>query len=154
MFTNPLMRLVSRATRVIPIDPQRGPLSSLAFGVAALERGYTLVWFPEGGLSRTGRLQRFRPGIGLMLRVQHVPVVPVWISGSQKALPPDQWRLRRHPIQITFGQPLDTEVVQRLGAGDPTPERIAAVLRDCVAALGEQPVSPSKCTRLSASRAA
>jgi long-chain acyl-CoA synthetase len=138
MFTNPLMRLLSRATRVVPIDPQRGPLSSLAFGVAALDRGYTLVWFPEGGLSRTGRLQRFRPGIGLMLRVQHVPVVPVWISGSQKALPPDQWRLRRHPIRITFGKQLDAEAVQRLGAGDQPPEHIAAVLRNCVAELGGQ----------------
>jgi long-chain acyl-CoA synthetase len=138
MFTNPLMRLLSRATRVVPIDPQRGPLSSLAFGVAALDRGYTLVWFPEGGLSRTGRLQRFRPGIGLMLRVQHVPVVPVWISGSQKALPPDQWRLRRHPIRITFGQQLDAEAVQRLGEGDQPPEHIAAALRNCVAELGGQ----------------
>jgi long-chain acyl-CoA synthetase len=138
MFTNPLMRLVSRATRVVPIDPQRGPLSSLAFGTAALERGYTLVWFPEGGLSRTGRLQRFRPGIGLMLRVQHVPVVPVWISGSQKALPPDQWRLRRHPIRITFGPQVDAEAVQQLGAGDQPPERIAAVLRNLVAELGGQ----------------
>jgi long-chain acyl-CoA synthetase len=41
MFTNPLMRLVSRAARVVPIDPLRGPLSSLAFGVTALDQGYT-----------------------------------------------------------------------------------------------------------------
>jgi long-chain acyl-CoA synthetase len=34
MFTNPVMRLVSRATGVVPIDPRRGPLSSLALGAA------------------------------------------------------------------------------------------------------------------------
>ena len=138
IFTNSLMRLVIRATRVVPIDPQRGPLSSLACGVMALSRGDTLVWFPEGGLSRTSRLQHFRPGIGLMLRVRPVAIVPVWISGSEKALPPDQWRLRRHPIRITFGQPLDAEAVQRLGAGDQAPECIAAVLRECLAALSGQ----------------
>jgi long-chain acyl-CoA synthetase len=138
MFANRLMRLVSRATRVVPIDPQRGPLSSLAFGVAALERGDTLVWFPEGGLSRASGLQRFRPGIGLMLRVRPVPVVPVWISGSQDALPPDQWRLRRRPIRITFGRRLEAEAVRRLGEGDQAPERIATALHDCVAELGGQ----------------
>jgi long-chain acyl-CoA synthetase len=97
-----------------------------------------LVWFPEGGLSRIGTVQRFRPGIGLILGVQPVPVVPVWIAGSQEALPPDQWRLRRRPIRITFGKALDAAAVHRLGAGTQPPERVAALLRDCVVALGEQ----------------
>ncbi|NOT54314.1 MAG: AMP-binding protein, partial [Deltaproteobacteria bacterium] len=39
LFTNWVMRAVSRLAHVVPIDPQRGSLSNLAFAVAALQRG-------------------------------------------------------------------------------------------------------------------
>lgn len=138
MFANPLMRLVSRAAHVVPIDPERRPLSSLAFGIAALQRGKNLVWFPEGARSQTGGLQRFRPGIGLILTVQPVPVIPVWIAGAREALPPGQWRPRRHTISVTFGQQVEAHILQRLGEGDEPYERMTTALRDCVAELGGQ----------------
>ncbi len=88
-----LLREVSAAEQVTGqgIDPQRGSLSNLAFAAAALQRGNSLVWFPEGARSRTGTLQRFRPGIGLILQVRQVPVVPTWIIGSADALSIGQW---------------------------------------------------------------
>jgi long-chain acyl-CoA synthetase len=136
MFTNPLMRLASRATGVVPIDPQRGPLSSLAFGAAVVQRGHILVWFPEGERSRSGLLQRFRPGIGLVLGAQQVPVVPVSIAGAYEALPRGQWWPRLHPITVAFGEPVDPQTLQRQGEGDQPHQRIAAALYDRVAALG------------------
>jgi long-chain acyl-CoA synthetase len=136
MFTNLLMRLVSRATGVVPIDPRRGPLSSLAFGAAALKGGHNLVWFPEGERSRSGELQRFRPGIGLVLGAQRVPAVPVWIAGSYEALPRGKWWPRLRPIVVTFGEPVGPEELQGQGAGDRPHECIAAALHDRVAALG------------------
>lgn len=136
MFTSPFMRLVSRAARVVPVDPVKGPLSSLAFGVAALKNGANLVWFPEGGRSRNGKLQRFRPGIGLILQAQPVPLVPVWIAGAYEALPYGQRWPRRRQIIITFGAPLDPDELQQFGEGEQSPERIANVLYNAVAALG------------------
>lgn len=137
MFSNPVMRLVSRAIRVVAIDPEHGPLSSIAFAIAALRGGYNLVWFPEGGISRSGRLQRFRPGIGLILSVQPVPIIPVWITGSAKALPPDTRQLRPHPITITFGASIPFEEIQQLGQGN-QPESIAERLYHHMAAFEEQ----------------
>ena len=137
MFANRLMRLFSRGARVVPIDPQRGSLSNLAFGIAALQRGYNLVWFPEGAISRTGVIQQFRPGIGLILTVHPVPVVPVWIAGTYEALPRGQRRLRRHPITVTFGKPVDVETLRCRGDGAEPYERITAALHNCVAELGK-----------------
>jgi long-chain acyl-CoA synthetase len=137
MFTNPLMRLVSRATGVVPIDPRRGPLSSLAFGAAVLQRGHTLAWFPEGERSRDGKLQQFRPGVGLVLGAQPVPVVPVWIAGAYEALPRGQWWPRLCPIAVTFGDQLAPEELERQGEGNQPHERIAAALHDRVATLGK-----------------
>ncbi|MGE0822071.1 MAG: AMP-binding protein [Candidatus Binatia bacterium] len=135
MFTNPLIRLVSRAARVIPVDPRRGPLSSLAFAVAALQRDYNLVWFPEGGRSHTGKLEHFQAGIGLVLQAHPVPVVPVHISGTYEALPYGQWRPRVQPITVTFGPPINPDELLQLAGPDQSPERIASALHDQVAAL-------------------
>ena len=135
LFTNVFMRLVSRAARVVPIDPRRGSLSNLAFAVAALTRSYNLVWFPEGALSRTGKLQHFRPGIGLILQVHPVPVVPTWITGSAEALPPGQWRVRRHPIYVTFGEIVEAKTLEQQGVGEQPYERITTELHDRVAKL-------------------
>jgi long-chain acyl-CoA synthetase len=138
LFTNWFMRLVSRAAHVVPIDPRRGSLSNLAFAVAALMQGHNLVWFPEGARSRTGKLQRFRPGIGLILQVHPVPVVPTWITGSGEALPLGQWRFRRYPISVTFGEVEDTKLLEHQGVGEQSYERITTALHDCVENLGRE----------------
>jgi long-chain acyl-CoA synthetase len=136
MFTNPVMRLVSRATGVVPIDPQRGPLSSLAFGAAIAQRGHVLIWFPEGERSPSGTLQSFRPGIGLVLSAQPVPVVPVYIAGAFDALPRGQWWPQAYQITVTFGEPADPHELACQGEGDQSHDRIATALHDRVAALG------------------
>lgn len=144
MFANWAMRLFSRGARVVPIDPQRGPLSNLAFGIAALRQGYNLVWFPEGSIARNGQLQPFRSGIGLILRVIPVPVVPVWIAGTYEAMPRGQRRLRRHPITIMFGPPMDVATLVQRGAGPEPQDRIATALHDGVAELGGHYVREEK----------
>ncbi|MBI3756817.1 MAG: AMP-binding protein [Deltaproteobacteria bacterium] len=135
MFTSRLMRLVSRAACVVPVDSEKGPLSSLAFGVAALTQGANLVWFPEGGISRTGKLQRFRPGIGLVAQVRSAPIVPVWIAGTSEALPYGQRWPRRRQVTITFGSPVDPEELRQGGKGVEAHERIVDALFSRVAAL-------------------
>lgn len=136
MFRSPLMRLVSWAAHVVPVDPEGGPLSSLAFGVAALRKGANLVWFPEGGRSRNGKLQRFRPGIGLVVQVHPAPIVPVWIAGTYEALPYGQRWPRRCQITVTFGTPTDPEELQPRGSGAEPHEQMADALYRRVATLG------------------
>ena len=47
----------------------------------ALANGDLVGIFPEGGLTRDGELQPFRPGISRILRDNPVPVVPIALSG-------------------------------------------------------------------------
>jgi long-chain acyl-CoA synthetase len=137
MFNGLFMRLVSRSTRVMPVDPDRRPLSSLAFGAAALEQGHPLVWFPEGGLTRDGTLKRFEPGVGLLLLAQPAPVVPVWIAGTYQVLPKGSRWPRRGPVSVTFGKPIDPDELLRRGSGQRPHERITRALHDVVAELGQ-----------------
>jgi long-chain acyl-CoA synthetase len=142
-FSNPLARLMSRLARVVPIDPTRSAVSSLAFGAAVLKQAQNLIWYPEGGLSPTGKVQPFKPGIGVLLHKFHVPVVPVFLQGSRAALPP--WTLLPHLelITVRFGQPLDPARLEREGDGKEPHDRIANALHDHVVELGDHSIHPS-----------
>lgn len=142
-FKNPLLRWLSRLARVVPIDPGAGPATSLALGAAVLQRGDDLVWFPEGERSRDGRLLPFRPGLGHLLQAHPLPVVPVSIAGSGQALPRGSLRLRRRPITITFGAPLDPRELAERGKGESPPRRLVAALREEVARLQSAPGRPA-----------
>jgi long-chain acyl-CoA synthetase len=136
LFHRPWTRLASRSLRVLPVDPHAGPVSSLAFGAAALGRGCVLVWFPEGSRSEDGALQTFRPGVGILARSGDVPVVPVRIEGSGEALPPRSSWLRLRRVQLWMGEPLTSQDLEPRGHGETPAERIADALRQQVQHLG------------------
>lgn len=135
MFRNALMRWLSRATRVIPVDPGRGALSNLALGASVLKAGNNLIWFPEAARSADGRLQRFQPGVGMLVLAQRAPIVPVSIRGTYQALPRGRRWPRRHPVKITIGPVVTPEELAGASSDGPAHERIANALRDRVAEL-------------------
>jgi long-chain acyl-CoA synthetase len=105
-FNNPLTRTVSRLAKVVPVDPQRGVIAGLAVAAAVLDRGHNLIWYPEGGLSRDGKLQEFKPGIGLLLTHYPVSIVPAWIDGTFEALPVGKMMPRLRKLTVAFGEPV------------------------------------------------
>jgi 1-acyl-sn-glycerol-3-phosphate acyltransferase len=135
MLAGPLMRAVSRAANVLPVDPDRDPGAALALAAAALRRDRRLVWFAEGRRSPTGEVGTFLPGIGYLLRETGASAVPVRIGGTFQALP----RTRRLPrlvrLGIVFGEPLTPAELERRGRGADAHARIADALREAVAAL-------------------
>lgn len=71
-----------------------------------VDAGACPLVFPEGGRSRDGTLQLFRPGVGLMAVSMQIPVVPLHLRGVFEALPPGQRWPRRVPIRVRIGQSL------------------------------------------------
>jgi long-chain acyl-CoA synthetase len=134
LFRGPVTKMFSRASQVVPVDPERGLTSTLVFARAILDRGKALAWFPEGERSRDGRVHRFLPGAGLLIQKTRVPAVPVLIAGSYEAWPPGRSLPRIHPIHLTFGQPLALADTEPDGEADAA--RIADQLREAVVALG------------------
>jgi long-chain acyl-CoA synthetase len=97
-------------------------------------RGHALVWFPEGGLSRDGKLQRFEPGVGLLVARHQVPVVPALIQGTYESWPADHNFRGYHPIRVRFGQPLDPHGLVAAAGDDP--QAIADLIHAAVLSLG------------------
>lgn len=110
IFTLPLAKSLFRAVKAIPIasaktHPQVMEAAFVEIG-KALDNGELVCIFPEGMLTRDGRMNPFRPGLLRVLERNPVPVVPVALAGlwgsvlsrtgwplSKLAL---QWRPWRH----------------------------------------------------------
>lgn len=135
LFTNPITRWFSRLAHVLPIDPQRGVVSSLAFGAAAIECGRNLVWFPEGERSRDGRLKPFRAGIGLLLEHHETTVIPTVIDGAYEAFPSHKRLPRPRKIRVTFGKPLDSNELKQDRDKQEMHEQISRALHEAVESL-------------------
>ncbi len=81
IFKLPLLRYFFQHMKAIPIASAREDeqLMNEAFEKvdAELEKGSIVCIFPEGGITRDGEIQRFRPGIEKVIANRAVPVVPV-----------------------------------------------------------------------------
>jgi long-chain acyl-CoA synthetase len=73
--------LVTALFNVFPLPRQRGFQRSFAHAGEAMDRGYSVLIFPEGTRSADGKLHPFRAGIGLLAQQSRVPVVPVALIG-------------------------------------------------------------------------
>lgn len=85
----------------------RGKADHVALGQALdlLGAGGALAVAPEGKLSRTGGLLKGRSGIALLASRSGAPVIPVALSGQERALA--SWRrFRRVAVHVRFGAPV------------------------------------------------
>jgi 1-acyl-sn-glycerol-3-phosphate acyltransferase len=94
---------------VVPVYRDGGDRGegSLKAGVRLLERGDLLGIYPEGTRSPDGRLYRGKTGPVRMAIEAGAPVVPFGIEGSDRAMPQDRRVIRREPITLRFGPPID-----------------------------------------------
>jgi long-chain acyl-CoA synthetase len=136
-FNTRVRRLFSRVARVISVDPDRAAGSGLAAGRLALERGWNLIWFPEGARSVDGKLQRFLPGIGALVETGRVPIIPVYIKGTFGAWPVGTRWPRPCPITVRFGRPVLPNAISSDPPGRIRDEKIAAAVQAAVGALAD-----------------
>ncbi len=93
--------------------------------------GWSLLYFPEGVRSDNGRLGTFKPGIGLLATALGVPVVPVYLKGTDSVVAKGGSRPRRGDIEVTFGQPVQISADTEYTAA-------ARMIRDAVASLSRE----------------
>lgn len=84
LFQIPLIGWFFRHCNYIPVDRARtiGDFGALKEVVASLERGESIVMFPEGTRSKNGQPQKPKSGIGFVVYKTGAPVLPVKIEGT------------------------------------------------------------------------
>ena len=62
--------------------------------------------FPEGTRSRDGKLQHFRPGIGLLANESSVPILPVALIGLGELRATQSRWFRSGKLEVRIGTPI------------------------------------------------
>jgi long-chain acyl-CoA synthetase len=66
---------------LFPLPREAGFRESFAYAGESVDRGYSLLVFPEGRHTTDGKMLPFRAGIGLLANNLQIPIVPMRIDG-------------------------------------------------------------------------
>ncbi|MEN6406017.1 MAG: MFS transporter [Thermoguttaceae bacterium] len=114
-FANRWLGWFGRLGRIIPIGTSRKSMvQSIRQSRLALQNGELVCIFAEGGITRSGEMQEFRPGFLSILKETDAPVVPAYLGGLWGSIFsyaggkffwkwPQRWR---RPVSIRFGEPI------------------------------------------------
>ncbi len=105
LFSNPIARRVYQALNSIPVDQDRPDMTSLKTVIRHLKEGKKVVIFPEGSRTLDGELLPGEPGVGLIVAKAGVPVLPVRIFGTRKALPRGGSLPQPSEVTLVIGKP-------------------------------------------------
>ena len=113
---------------LFPLPREAGFRQSFAYAGQAVDRGYSVLVFPEGRHTVDGKMNSFRAGIGLLANNLDIPVLPMRIVGLFEVKQSGRKFARPWKIGVRIGQPL------RFAAGR-DPAQITRELQGAVEAL-------------------
>lgn len=98
--------LVVSLFNVFPLPQKSGFRRSFAFAGEAMDRGYSVLVFPEGSRTRDGEMHPFMEGIGLLAKNLGVPIVPAKIDGLYQVKNEGRSFAAPDHIKVTIGEPI------------------------------------------------
>lgn len=122
--------LVTTLFTTFPLPQHSGFRESFRFAGAAIDRGYSVLVFPEGhgNNTETGEMDKFQSGIGLLAENLNVPIVPMRLDGIWKMKREGRRFAKRGEITVRIGSSV------RFPPGT-DPQKIATQLRSIIEAL-------------------
>jgi 1-acyl-sn-glycerol-3-phosphate acyltransferase len=84
-----------------------------------LDRNISVMFFPEGTRSRTGKLNRFAPGAFDLAVRENIPILPLVLDGTQGCLPKNSWKFEQDVyVKLKVLDPVDPEKLSITNADD------------------------------------
>ena len=129
MFLQMQWGLVVSLFNVFPLPRQSGFRKSFAFAGDLIDRGWSVLVFPEGARTQTGTMNPFQGGIGLLATQLRVPILPMRMDGVfERKIHGKHWA-PPGAIRVTIGKPVSFDENAR-------PEELTRLLERRVATLG------------------
>ena len=97
LFTNALL---------IPRKSVAGEQNPIKMMSDYLDKKKSLILFPEGSRGEPGKMQEFKKGIGVLLKMNNqITYIPVYMKGMGKVLPKGERLLVPFDTYVIFGDP-------------------------------------------------
>jgi long-chain acyl-CoA synthetase len=113
---------------LFPLPRNAGFRDSFAFAGESVDRGYSILVFPEGQHTIDGKMRPFRSGVGLLLNDLNMPAIPMRIDGLFELKKAGKRMARPYQIQVRIGPPINF-------ASGSNPQAIAEQLKSQVEQL-------------------
>jgi long-chain acyl-CoA synthetase len=113
---------------LFPLPRDAGFRESFAYAGQSVDRGYSILVFPEGRHTTDGTIRPFRAGVGLLANNLAIPVVPMRIHGLFELKQAGKKFARPWQVQVKIGSPIQFP-------GDSDPQWIAGELQKMVELL-------------------
>lgn len=125
--------LVNLFFHVFPLPKQSGFRRSFAYAGECIDRGESVLVFPEGMRAPRGQMHmgHFKAGIGVLAQALNVPVVPVRLDGLYELKRRQQYFAKAGTVRVIIGEPVTF-------ASDLPPTSIAQDLESRVATLEDK----------------
>src|SRR5262245_11920709 len=112
LFAIPLFGRFVRALHARPVKRDGSDTRALKMALALLGENRAILLFPEGTRGVEGRLGVAKPGAGMLAVMSGAPVVPVFVTGTGRALPPGRALPRPARVEVRFGPPLHFKITR------------------------------------------
>jgi len=124
-------------TRFVERDDVHASVEDAKVLLRAAQSGESLVFFPEGTLTRAPGLRGFHMGAFMTAAQAGVALLPVSLRGTRSVLRLGSWRPRRYPVQVHVHGPLRAQ-----GTGWREALQLRDAARERIAATCGEPVLP------------
>ncbi len=96
--------------------------------------GWSLLMYPEGTRTRTGKLGALKPGAARLALRYGIPIVPICLTGTHESHPKGSDWPTSYPVEVRFGAPLTPR--------DDDPRALTSRLREALVRLAEETGRP------------
>jgi 1-acyl-sn-glycerol-3-phosphate acyltransferase len=116
LFRNPVFSWLIRSLNAVPIDQEGVGKEGIRTILDQLKLGKPVLVFPEGERTLTGRMNPLKPGVHLLIKKAHAPIIPIGIAGAYDAWPrgsaypipaPVFWPPWKGTIAVSVGKAID-----------------------------------------------
>lgn len=112
LFDLPVLGWMMKLAKDISVDRKNSSQSISVFKtcVSMLDQNVSVMFFPEGTRSRSGKLNRFTRGAFDLAIRTNTPVLPIVIDGTQNCLPKTSWVFERSEnIRLKMLEPVSMD---------------------------------------------
>lgn len=138
MLAMPLLGPLVRPFHPVPVHRGRFDLRAIKDCLEHLRGGDALLIFPEGKISRDGRLNPPHEGLAFLAHRAGVPVVPIGLRGTYQVWPLGTRLPRRGAITVRIGP----AIVPDGESGLNTQAALTARVMEAIAELAGEPRTP------------